>query len=184
MLNFGNVVATAASIGVTTWMMRRMTADARRTPAPDADGTVALRYGPMVVGAGVLCLAVAVLIAGIGIAAPPRPGERVAWLSLVGAFGVGGLWLTLVALRYGLAVGRTGVRQEAFGRKPVVLLWSAVRAVSFSRVSGYLTLEGATGRVRASVMLRGVDCLWEAIEAHVPRTQCDAYVHQLAGRAT
>jgi hypothetical protein len=41
------------------------------------------------------------------------------------------------------------------------------------------------------VMLRGIDGLWVAIEAHQPRAQCagvraqfDAHAHRLAGRAT
>jgi hypothetical protein len=191
MANISNAIAMAVSIGVTSWVMQRLVSDARRTPARGADGSISLRYGPMIAGIGVACLLLALAFVAIGVASPPKPGERGIWLTLIGAFGISGLWLLLVALRHRLDVGPSGVRQEAFARAPVTLAWNDVRAVSFSSVSGYVTLQGVTGRVRASVMLRGIDGLWEGIAAHLPRTmwadaraQFDAYGQRMAGRAT
>jgi hypothetical protein len=191
MANFGNAVAMAVSVGVTSWMMQRLLADGRRAPALDADGTVSLRYGPMVGGIGVLSIVMALAFVVIGVVSHPKPHERAIWLALIGAFGIAGLWLLLVARRYRLDVGPSGLRRESLGHSPVTLAWNEVRAVRFSRLSGYVTLEGATTRVQASVMLRGVDWLWGAIETHVPRAkwadaraQFDEYGQRMAGRAT
>ena len=191
MVNFGNAVAMAVSIGVTSWVMQRLVADARRPPARGADGTFSLRYGPMVSGTGVLSIVLALAFVAIGVVSHPKPHERGIWLALISAFGISGLWLLLVARRYRLDFGSSGLRRESLGRSPVTLAWSEIRAVSFSSVSGYVTLEGATTRVRASVMLRGIDSLWKEVEARVPRAQWtdaraqfDAYGHRIAGRAT
>jgi hypothetical protein len=191
MANLSNAVATAVSIGVTSWVMQRLMTEARRTPARGADGSVSLRYGPMIAGIGVASIVLALAFVAIGVVSPPKPGDRGIWLGLIGAFGISGLWLLLVALRYRLDVGPSAVRQAAFARSPVTLAWSDVRSVSFSSVSGYVTLQGATARVRASVMLRGIDGLWDGIAAHLPRAmwadaraQFDAYGQRMAGRAT
>jgi hypothetical protein len=190
MANISSAVAMAVSIGVTSWVMQRLVADGRRTPARGADGSVSLRYGPMIAGIGAACVLLALAFVAIGVVSHPKPDERGIWLALIGTFGISGLWLLLVAMRYRLDVGPAGLRQEAFARAPVTLAWSDVRAVRFSSVSGYVTLEGATARVRASVMLRGIDGLWEAIAAQLPRAmwaegraQFDAYAQRMAGRA-
>ena len=191
MANFGNAVAMAVSVGVTSWVMQRLLADGRRVPAPNADGTISLRYGPMVGGIGVMSILLALVFVAIGIVSHPKPNEHGIWLALVGGFGIAGVWLLLVARRYRLDVGPGGLRRESFGRAPVTLAWSDVRAVRFSRLSGYVTLEGPSAKVQASVMLRGIDSLWGAIETHVPRAQWadaraqfDEYAQQMAGRTT
>src|SRR6478609_1775271 len=121
MANFGNAVAMAVSVGVTSWMMRRFLADARRIPAPNADGTVSLRYGPMVGGIGVMSILLALALVAIGVVSHPKPNERGIWLALVGGFGIAGIWLLLVARRYRLDGGPSGLRRESFGRVPATL---------------------------------------------------------------
>jgi hypothetical protein len=191
MAGFGKLVAGIATMAAVSWAVRRMAVDAWHVPAAGPDGAVTLRYGPVVGGTGVACFAFGLACAAIGLAQPPQPGDRVAWLALVLACCGGGAAFWLVARRHRLVVGQGGVCRHSLWRAPRALVWGDVRAVRFSRTSGYVTLEGAATRLRASVMLRGVSHLWEAIEANVPRDRWadarasfDGHFGSVASRAT
>ena len=185
-----NAVAVATAVVATSLVMRRLVRDARQSPAPAADGSVTLRYGPIVGGTGIAAIVLSLAFLAIGLLAPPRPDQRAPWLGLVVAFGVSGLGLLLAAMRYRLAVGPTGMVQRSLFSRERALSWHDVRGVRFSPTSGYVTLEGDATRVRASAMLRGIDRLWDSIEANVPRaawqdarTRFDTYVQGLTGAA-
>ena len=185
-----SVVGVLLTAGVTGWALRGVRANAARAPRPDATGAFTLRYGAGIRVVGVFALAFAALLLAIGLVAPPRGSQRVPWALLVLAFGGGAVWVLLAAWREYVVVGPAGLRWQPVWGRVRELAWEDVERVRFSSSLGYLYLEGATGRVRASAILQGADLLWGEIGRRLPREswaaareQFDEYLRANYGHA-
>lgn len=186
MAGVSSAISVGLTVAATTWVMGRIVADARRVPEPAADGSVELRYGPLIRFAGVACTVLGVAFL-VGLLTAAQPRDRMVFLAAFALAGPGGLWMVLAGWRESLVVRRDGVVERTMWGGRRELAWDAVRAVRFSSLMGYAILEGSEGRVRASVMMRGVGHFWDAVATHLPqpmwadaRRKYDAYVQQPA----
>ena len=167
-MGWASVVELVVSAALFALAMAEFARFSRREPVVEGD-RVSLRHGPAVAVLGGICLAL-----GLGIVGPVlvgwmggEPAWAVAMALVVGALFVWAGVACLVSYRLefvrfgpGGVEGRSGIDREA-----VALAWGEVEAVTFSRLSGYLTVRGrGRQRVRVSALLHGADALAVVVE--------------------
>ena len=177
-IKVGALVAGA----VTTWAIHRFHAGASRSGGERApDGSVTLRYPPVVRVLGVLFVAFA-LGAAVVAYQFPVPSVRMPWAMIAAFVGATGGWLAAAGWRERLVVGPDGVRQHTRWGTVRELAWNDVRSVGLL-YDGYLTLRGPGGTVRVSTLMVGTGDLWRAIEANLPEALWAEARRRSGGRA-
>jgi hypothetical protein len=175
-------LSAGVTLILTSWLVARLFAEARRAPSVDADGTLILRYGTGIRVVGIVSgLVVPLGLLVLAWVSPPDDrGEVVAVASLLTFFLVGGGWMLLESRRAQIVVTAAGLTETTLWGQVRELPWAEVQAVRFSPGMGYITLTGDTvsgdrRRVRVSVLMVGVPALWAAMARHLtPERYADA----------
>jgi hypothetical protein len=140
-----------------------------RAPELREDGTVVLRPGLIfkVVGWGSLAFAGLIVILAVK-TGPLDSDERAIFLTMLGAFGAGGLYLLKVARSKYIELSPLGIAEHTtFGHTRRVF-WREVTIVRFSAVMKEIQVQDPHSVVRIDVGTTGISHFWNVVEANLP----------------